>query len=202
MIDGRIRGIDVMIEMFKEAKMNNQILHIENFKQPEITWEDAVNFVYKETEKQNWKLEQDFKDSHRQVIGNVLLDTGAYFLPQRNDLHNVFKGVSEFMSTVNDGSNDDCLAYYDQENGCSCDKVWHIQGLRFCIGKRPVFDHLDPSDVLYWQLLGSSYWTMNNDKVYKLNPGDLFYFSKINSHAVHQDEPRVGIIINDFNDKL
>ena len=74
--------------------------------------------------------------------------------------------------------------------------------MRFVIGNNFVSKHKDPNDVLYWQVLGTSYWKMNNDKEYKLEPGDLLYFNKDDDHEVWQDGPRAGIIIDSIKDKI
>jgi ribosomal protein L16 Arg81 hydroxylase len=79
--------------------------------------------------------------------------------------------------------------------------MWHIQTLRFSISDHQVSDHNDPNDVLYWQLLGTSYWKMNKDKTYKMEPGDLLYFNKEDSHEVLQDGPRAGIIIDNIGQR-
>ena len=42
---------------------------------------------------------------------------------------------------------------------------------------------------------------MNNDKEYMLEPGDLLYFNKEDSHALRQDGPRAGIIIDDIKQR-
>jgi mannose-6-phosphate isomerase-like protein (cupin superfamily) len=69
------------------------------------------------------------------------------------------------------------------------------------MGHHKVPSHTDPNDVLYWQLLGTSYWKMNNNKEYKLEPGDLLYFNQEDAHAVWQEGPRAGIIIDDIKQK-
>jgi hypothetical protein len=191
-----------MINIFKEAKLNKQILHFENFQTPEITWEDAINFIYKESTIINNRLKENpgYGGSGK-VYGNIQSMNG-YLLPQTNNLFPVFKGVSEFMKKVNGGnSGENCFYYKNKPDSneylkCNCEEMWHIQALRFSISNHRVSNHNDPNDVLYWQLLGTSYWKMNNDKVYKLNPGDLFYFNKEDSHEVWQDGPRSGIIID------
>jgi hypothetical protein len=106
------------------------------------------------------------------------------------------------MQKVNDGkTNENCIAYKAESRGhCDCEAEWHIQALRIAIMRHTVSNHNDPNDVLYWQLLGTSYWKINNDKVYKLEPGDLFYFNQEDAHEVWQDGPRVGIIIDGKQD--
>lgn len=191
-----------MLDIWAKAKENQEILHFKNFQEPEITWGDALKFVYdlSKIDNENLKKRGGWEESTNIVFGSVLAHKG-YFLFEENNLFPIFKGVTEFMEKVNGGnSGKDCSYYsYDQVNrGCNCDEKWHIQTLRFSISDHEVSDHNDPNNVLYWQLLGTSYWIMNKDKEYKLEPGDLLYFNKEDSHLVWQDGPRAGIIIDDI----
>jgi hypothetical protein len=196
-----------MLDIFKQAKINKEVLHFENFQAPEITWEDATKFIYKESTFSNKELNQnhDRVNKGETIHGNMIMNRG-YLLPQTRNLFSVFPGVTELMNKVNDTKNSDSCSYYNDPNitdivGCNCSSPWHIQALRFSITEHHVRDHHDPNDVLYWQLLGTSYWKINKDKVYKLNPGDLFYFNKEDSHEVWQDGPRSGIIIDNLPSK-
>lgn len=171
-----------MIEIWKDAKKNKKVLHFENFQNVEFTWEDAVNFVY---------------DEH--MNNRVSEQWAGYFFLQNADLFK-YNGVSELMKKVNGMAGSQYCEYYkylsQEDRTCNCDMYWHIQTLRFSITNHKVPNHNDPVDVLYLQLLGTSYWKINDDKVYKLNPGDLFYFNQEDTHAVEQDGPRAGIIID------
>lgn len=194
-----------MIEIWKKAKENKEVLHFKNFQTPDISWEDIVNFIYSDSIKKT-DLEFNFenklayanKEDGSQAVGNLFIDRETYLLPQTRDLHNVFKGVSELMEKVNGDTRSEKCKYYNSywDGSCDCDSLWHIQGLRFCIADKVIGPHNDPCNVLYWQILGTSYWTINNDKVYELNPGDLLYFNQEDLHSVHHKGPRVGIIID------
>lgn len=193
-----------MIDIWKNAKLNKEVLYFEKFHEPKITWEDIVKFIYtesitKSSLKENFNNGLAYPNKGGEVVGNLYIDYGTYLLPQTSSLHNIFEGVSELMEKVNGNNKSDSCNYYNGPIGdfpCNCNSPWHIQGLRFCIADKVIQNHNDPCDVLYWQILGSSYWTINSDKVYKLSPGDLLYFNKEDSHMVHQDGPRVGIIID------
>lgn len=187
-----------MKEVWAQAKQNQEILHFKNFQTPEIEWGDVLSFVY------DLSLIQDpeiVKRSIRQgsvAFGSVMADRG-YFWFEESNLFSIFKGVTELMEKVNGGnSGKDCSHYLNSRGHCDCNHQWHIQTLRFSMADHRVNSHKDPNDVLYWQLLGTSYWKMNNDKEYKLEPGDLLYFNKEDSHEVWQDGPRAGIIIDDI----
>jgi hypothetical protein len=193
-----------MEDIWKKAKENQEVLHFENFQTPTITWEEIVTFIYNES-----ILNSGFEDkvrsglsygntTHGLATGNLFAES-TYLLPQSQALHKFLNGVSELMEKVNGSKNGDNCQYYDGPIGqydCTCKLRWHIQGLRFSIGDKYIGNHNDPCDVLYWQILGTSYWTINDDKVYKLNPGDLLYFNKEDTHRVTQDGPRVAIIID------
>lgn len=193
-----------MEDIWEKAKENQESLHFENFHTPTVTWEEIVTFIYNES-----VLDTGFENkvksglayknnSSGQAIGN-LYSEGTYLLPQSSALHKFLNGVSELMEKVNGSKDGDSCQYYDGPIGqynCTCNLRWHIQGLRFSIGDKFIPNHKDPCDVLYWQILGTSYWTINDDKAYKLNPGDLLYFNKEDTHRVTQDGPRVAIIID------
>jgi len=191
-----------MKEIWAKAKENKEILHFKNFQEPETTWEDVLNFVYNLSKIPN----QDVLDrSIRQkdvAFGSVILANNGYFWFEENNLFKIFKGVEELMKKVNgNDSGKDCIHYSGSAGNCDCGQQWHLQTLRLVIGDHNVSSHNDPNDVLYWQLLGTSYWKMNNDKEYKLEPGDLLYFNKEDSHALWQDGPRAGIIIDDIKQR-
>jgi hypothetical protein len=184
-----------MKEVWAEAKKNQEILHFKNFQTPEIDWEDALKFVYDLSKIPNDDMIKRAGWNKSTVFGSVLANNG-YFLFEERNLFPIFKGVTEFMEKVNGGTGSkDCTHYSGNTKDCNCEYMWHIQTLRFSISDHKVSDHNDPNDVLYWQLLGTSYWKMNKDKTYKMEPGDLLYFNKEDSHEVLQDGPRAGIII-------
>lgn len=193
-----------MNEIWEKASINKEVIHLKNFHSPEITWDDVLNFIYKESTLKS-DLEKEVKDGTSypnkigHVVGNLYIDTSTYLLPQTSALHNEFKGVSELMEKVNGSASGNNCDYYNGPIGkfnCSCKLKWHIQGLRFCISDKVIGNHNDPCNVLYWQILGNSYWTINDDITYTLEPGDLLYFNKSDTHRVTHKGPRVGIIID------
>jgi hypothetical protein len=185
-------------EIWQNAKNNKQVIHFKNFQQPEITWEDALKFIYDLSKIPNEDLtKRSGWNKNNMIFGSVLAHNG-YFLFDENNLFSIFKGVTELMEKVNDGDSGKNCCYYtkEQRGSCNCGQQWHIQALRFSISDHSVSDHNDPNDVLYWQLLGKSRWIMNKEKEYILEPGDLLYFNQEDSHEVLQDGPRAGIIID------
>lgn len=179
-----------MIDTFKQAKKNKDILLFENFQAPEITWEEILNFLFQESKEKSLSLPEDDK------WGNVQVQDHLWLAPQTNYLFNKFKGIEELLNKVNGKNTNKYCSYYTNTRRCDCNNVWHSQGIRISLGNRTVSSHQDPHDILYWQIVGSSYWKINNDKTYKLKPGDLFYFSQEDYHMVWCDEPRAGLIID------
>jgi len=188
-----------MREVWAKAKLNKEILLFENFQIPEITWEDVMSFVYELS-----KIEADENLKKRaarsfggtaSLFGSVMFKDG-YFLFEESRLFSMFKGVTQLMEKVNGGNSGENCDYYESHSSCTCGEQWHIQTLRVSIGEYGVSNHNDPNDVLYWQVLGNSRWTMNNDVEYILKPGDLLYFNQEDLHRVFQDGPRAGIIID------
>jgi len=191
-----------MKEVWAKAKQNQEILHLKNFQAPEIEWGDILNFVYTLAKIPDKKMIDRSIKEGGVAFGSAILTNSGYFWFEENNLFPIFKGVEELMEKVNGtNSGKDCIHYLGQPGRCTCDQQWHIQTLRFVIGGSNVSSHNDPNDVLYWQILGTSYWKMNNDKEYMLEPGDLLYFNKEDSHALRQDGPRAGIIIDDIKQR-
>lgn len=171
-----------MIDIWKKAKDEKQVLHFQNFYTPEISWQNALDFVYTEY-------------ASGRVKGRPL---PGYFFLQDSNLF-IYDGFSGFMEKINGvAGSEECIYYKEpvqDKRRCSCSMYWHMETLRVSVTNHTVPDHLDDFDVLYWQLIGNSYWTINKDKTYKLEPGDLLYFNKEDSHAVEQDGPRCGLIL-------
>ena len=192
-----------MKEVWAKAKQNQETLHFKNFQEPKITWADALSFIYNLAKIPNKNMLDRSMNEGGVAFGSAILTNNGYFWFEENNLFPIFKGVEELMEKVNGtNSGKDCIHYLRQPGHCDCDQQWHIQTLRLVIGDNNVGSHNDPNDVLYWQVLGTSYWKINNEKEYKLEPGDLLYFNKEDSHAVWQDGPRAGIIIDDIKQRI
>ena len=185
-----------MIDQFKKAKETRSVIHFKNFQSPEISWDDILKFVFEEASLTNKELEKRANpESNLWALGNIQIQDKLWLAPQTSNLFSKIKGVSSLLYKVNGNKeNVNCNRY--KVGICDCDLVWHTQGVRISLAGRLVSDHNDPHDILYWQLIGSSYWKINKDKTYKLEPGDLLYFSQEDSHEVWCEEPRAGIIID------
>jgi hypothetical protein len=190
-----------MLNQIINAKKNNKGFVIEKYQIPNITWEDVLLFLYKESIKTNDNLQKKVKNinnyEHFDLIGNVQIQNRLWLSPQTHDIFKDFNGVSELLYKLNNLKDNSHCDYY-KNILCSCDMPWHFQGIRISLSNRFVTDHHDPHDIFYWQILGTSFWKVNNDITYILNPGDLFYLPKESSHAVWCDGPRAGLLIDNL----
>ena len=183
----------------KKAKENTQVLIFEQFHTPEITWEDIVNFIYKESLIPNETLKNRILEQGGDYRGNVEIQSKLWFAPQgRKTIFENFKGVSELLYKLNNGVDNTNCAYYDnQPHNCNSD--WHLQGMRLSMGDRITGDHNDTVDAIFWQILGTSLWKVDHKDMYELKAGDIFYLPLETSHAVWGIGPRAGLIIDNLN---
>jgi hypothetical protein len=192
-----------MLDKIIDAKKNKQTLVFEKYQMPEITWDDVLLFLYKESIKTNHDLRKKVKDMNNyedfNSIGNIQIQNKFWISPQTHNIFNDFKGVSELLYKLNNSKDNSHCEYYN-DNWCSCDSYWHFQGIRISLSNRLVSDHHDPHDIFYWQILGTSFWKVDNDITYTLNPGDLLYLPKESSHEVWCDGPRAGLLIDNLQE--
>ena len=193
-----------MLDKIKEAKENSHGIVFEKYQTPEITWEDMMKFIFKESIGNNSGLKERVEKTNNldtlDYIGNIQIQTKLWLAPQTNYLFDEFAGVSELLYKLNDGKdNKDCRYYNRQQHDCDTD--WHPQGIRMSLSDRHVPDHHDPYDIFYWQILGTSFWQIDNDITHTLNPGDLLYLPLENTHQVWCDGPRAGLLIDNLNSK-
>jgi mannose-6-phosphate isomerase-like protein (cupin superfamily) len=191
-----------MFDLIKEAKENSHGLLFEKYQIPEITWEDVMNFVYLESTRKNEnlkkKVEKVKNPNALDYIGNIQIQEKFWLAPQTHNIFNQFNGVSELIYKLNNSvENKDCGYYREEQHDCNAD--WHFQGIRMSLSDRLVSDHHDPHDIFYWQILGTSFWKIDNDITYELKPGDMLYLPLENSHEVWCDGPRAGLLIDNLN---
>jgi hypothetical protein len=191
-----------MLESIKEAKNNKHGIVFEQYQMPEITWEDVVNNIYKESTIDNPDLREKVKSMQNlnflDSLGNIQIQDKFWLAPQNNNIFDDFKGVSELLYKLN-GSKENRECGYYSKTSHDCELDWHYQGVRISLSNRFVTDHHDPHDIFYWQMVGTSYWRIDDKITYKLNPGDLLYLPLENSHAVWCDGPRAGLLIDNLN---
>ena len=190
-----------MFNQIMDAKKNNQALVFEKYQMPNITWEDVLLFLYKESLIPNDNLTKRVKivnnSYNMDSIGNIIIQNKLWLSPQTFDIFKDFNGVAELLHKLNNLKDNSHCSYY-KNNPCSCDAPWHFQGIRMSLSNHRIVPHQDPRDILYWQILGTSFWRVNNETTYTLNPGDLFYLPKESSHSVWCDGPRAGLLIDNL----
>ena len=191
-----------MFELIREAKKNKHALVFEKYKTPGIKWEDMMNHIYQESVKTNKNLQEKSEKTnnkdHCDYIGNIQIQEKLWLSPQANNLFEEFPEISDLMQSLNAGVDNRICGYYDNSQH-NCLSNWHIQGIRMSLSNRHVKDHHDPHDIFYWQILGTSFWKINNDVTYTLNPGDLLFLPFENSHQVLCEGPRAGLLIDNLN---
>lgn len=191
-----------MFDLIKEAKENKHGVVFEKYQIPEISWEDLMNFIYKESVLNNPDLRNKVEKINNidalDYIGNVQLQNKFWLAPQTNNLFEEFLGASELLYKINNSKeNKECDYYKKKSHNCNLD--WHYQGIRMSLSNRRVSDHHDPHDIFYWQIVGTSFWKIDGGITYTLNPGDLLYLPLENSHEVWCDGPRAGLLIDNLN---
>ena len=191
-----------MIDDIKKAKIDKTPLVFKKYKVPDITWEDIMIFVYNQStinsDDLRLRAEKAANRDALDYIGNILIQSKFWLAPQAVDLFDIIPGASDLLFELNDKVDTSKCSYYSiMQHNCSSD--WHFQGIRMSLSNRHVPDHHDPYDIFYWQILGTSFWTIDKDVTYTLEPGDLLYLPHENSHAVNCDGPRAGLLIDNLN---
>lgn len=193
-----------MFDLIEEAKRNKHEVIFENYQTPTITWEQIVNYLYKESKIYNPDLKKRVERiknySAFNFIGNIQIQEQFWLAPQTHNLFNEFDGISELLKKINNGvDTKDCIYYGEVASVHNCKSDWHAQGIRISLSDRLVSDHHDPHDIFYWQILGTSFWKIDNSRTYTLKPGDMLYLPLENSHEVWCDGPRAGLLIDNLN---
>lgn len=191
-----------MLDKIKEAKKNKHGLVFEKYQIPEITWEDMMKYIYKESKMPNADLSERVKKTNNpdalDCMGNIQIQNKFWLAPQTNDLFEEFAGVSDLLYKLNNLKDNRECSYY-KKGQHDCDSDWHPQGIRMSLSDRLVRDHHDPHDIFYWQIVGTSFWKIDEGITYTLEPGDLLYLPLENSHEVWCDGPRAGLLIDNLN---
>jgi hypothetical protein len=196
-----------MFDLIEEAKKKKQGIVFKNYQTPTVTWEDMVRHIYKESVSSDpvaKDLEQRVKETNNRdaidSIGRVQIQTKLWLSPQQNNLFEEFPEMGQLLYKLNKNvDNSKCAYFQDTMNSHDCGLDWHFQGIRMSLSNRLVPDHHDPWDIFYWQMIGTSFWKIDNDITHVLEPGDLLYLPLENSHEVWCDGPRAGLLIDNLN---
>jgi|694.fasta_scaffold00118_82 hypothetical protein len=90
-----------------------------------------------------------------------------------------------------------------------CSSVYNVQTTLLLLegagGGSPTTRHSDEADVIHWQCMGKSEWTMydnptkGSETKFILNAGDVVWFKKHQDHSVQNLENKVSIIFMENN---
>lgn len=197
-----------LLEQLRFAKINKKAFMVKEYFPTSINWWDALNFIYQQTQEDNDELKEQKRDRHRDVdvFGNVLTQHPFWLAPQTGLVWNHFKEIKNFLIKINsdcgiDADFTDCNFYkhWDSRN-CSCDALWHSEGIKVSLGDKFVPSHSDPWDAFYFQIIGKSFWRITDptgsSEVYELDEGDILFFPIETSHEVWSEGPRTGLLVN------
>lgn len=192
-----------MIDIWnKIIEDKSDAVFFKDFHSPEMDWNDVINFIYNESIKpNNFTQTPEEQKNHPDVkaCGALKIQPNLYMIPLARDIHKFFSSVPSLMEKITGSEKINSCNYYDGDYNskpCNCGSIWHIQGLRLSLSDSVINHHHDPCDVLVWQMVGNSYWTINEKDNYTLNPGDLLYVNKDATHGITQDGPRLTMIID------
>jgi len=198
--------MDLLLK-FKEAAIEEEAVFIKDYFKTNFTWQNVLDFVYDQTCLKNIPLELKSRDNESgvDVFGNILAQRPFWLAPQTGLVWERFPELKDFLIKINSESGfgydfEDCNYYkhWDARN-CSCESLWHTEGIKVSLGEKFVGEHSDPWPACYLQSIGTSFWEIkgkNSTKVYELNSGDLLFFPKNTTHKVWAKGPRVGFLIN------
>ena len=183
----------------ENAKQNGEVLTVEKYHTSEITWEDVAKFLYSESLIPNEILKDRIFNQGGAFRGNVEIQSGLWFAPQgRKSIFSHFKGVTELLYKLNKSIDNTNCDYYEGKP-CNCSSDWHLQGIRISMTDRVTGYHQDTVDAIFWQILGTSLWEVDQKETYELKPGDLVYLPTETAHKVWGVGPRLGLIIDNLN---
>jgi mannose-6-phosphate isomerase-like protein (cupin superfamily) len=191
-----------MFDIIKEAKENRHAVVFEKYQLPTLNWEDMINHIYRESIRPNKHLKEKVEKTNNRdwcdYIGNIQIQEKMWLSPQQSNLFEEFPEISDLLYKLNNSVDNRECGYYNNQHH-NCDSDWHPQGIRMSLSNRLVSDHHDPHDIFYWQIVGTSFWKIDNDITYVLEPGDMLYLPLENSHEVWCDGPRAGLLIDNLN---
>lgn len=196
-----------LLTIFQEAAIKEEAVVLKNYFKTDFTWQNVLDFIYKQTTDKNIELEEKKRDRHANVdvFGNILTQHPFWMAPQTGHVWEEFPEMKEFLIKLNQDTDQDhefdSCSYYKEwdARNCDCNSLWHTEGIKVSLGEKVVNEHSDPWPACYLQSIGKSFWQIkgkDSNKVYELNEGDLLFFPKITTHRVWAEGPRAGFLIN------
>ena len=95
-----------------------------------------------------------------------------------------------------------CNFNQNWDGRCNCSGIWHIDGPVVSLSNINISKHKDISNACYIQILGNSFWKLNDKKAIILKPSDVVFISKDTSHEVWGEGPRFGVLLFAIDPKL
>ena len=197
-------------DSFIKAKQDNKIILKRSYFNHSISWQDVLNFVYKESDVED--VQDRNKNIYSQVVpegnlyitikGNISVHHPLWIKSLSGKLWEEIPELKDFLIKLNKDFNSyiyfDQCEYYDEtyQRNCTCDSAWHTEGMVVSLASRLVSEHRDVFDAGYIQLLGKSFWKIEGEaEVCVLEPGDLILLPNELTHEVWGDGPRAGVLL-------
>lgn len=173
------------LDIFKESPY--EVLR--GYFQVNTDWQTTLNLLFKnsDTTQANGGLLW-FKIQNRKIFSDMPdLKTFCEKLNQDFD--------SEFFEGCNWNEN-----FYGGR--CNCSGIWHIDGPVISLGHKHISTHKDQMDAAYIQILGNSFWKLNDQDTVVLKPSDVLILPKTTSHEVWGEGPRLGVLLFAINQQI
>ena len=150
-------------QSLENARQNRTQLYMQNVCPDTVTWDESFDYL---TEVMN-------EDSH------VRLE--KYFTIITHTAHHHLDKVKNFCAEIEkienrSGDNIDAHMYTG------------LTSMSESIG-----EHHDVCEVIFWQCIGRTEWTINRNDTYVMSPGDCIYIPKGMMHEVKSLSPRMGV---------
>ena len=160
----------MVYELYKDtdldkARQNKTQLYMQNIFPNTITWDESFDYMTKVVE----------EDSPVRI--------GKYFTIITHTAHHHIekvKSVCNEIEKLNNRSANVDIADAHMYMGLTAKSE--------SIGK-----HHDDCEVIFWQCIGKTEWTVDENNKYILSPGDCLYIPKGMMHEVKSLSPRMGI---------
>jgi hypothetical protein len=204
--------VESLVEEFKKAKQDGKVIVKKSYITELPNWDSVLTFVYKQTsieeyEDENKKMFQNISNNGmivNTVHGNIVIQDPLWIKSITGKIVEDVSELKDFIVKINKdfGINLDfqkCLSYKKPLVGrCTCNSVWHADGLVVSLAVKHISDHKDIFDAGYIQLIGKSFWKINGDEknIITLNPGDLLLLPNELNHEVWGEGPRAGVLLN------
>jgi ribosomal protein L16 Arg81 hydroxylase len=197
-----------LYEEIKKAKSNTSAVVIKNYFVSDISWEDVLNFLYKQASivskvasyEEHQKRDKARKDG-ADLYGDISMYPPLWIKSQTGKVWEEISQLKDYIKKLNE-DNQNIVKYCTcHENNfrdvTKCGSTWHLDGIIISLAKRRISEHKDLEDSIYLQMLGKSFWKIKGQEEndFILNPGDLIFVPNEASHEVWGEGPRSGLLL-------